>query len=115
MVTEIEREGAGILYANYNQIDENGKIVVDGVNVSGEIHNHAGCALMDKRLINEVRFREGLRHWDSRDLFNRVKGKFKIHYMRESAWYYRVHPGSMSQTRPEERAEVLAELEGKPK
>lgn len=101
MRREMEATGAAIVYANYNTIDEKGVILER--NVPGSLHKHAGCALMNLRLINEIKFRDGLRHWDGLDLFKRVREHFPVAYVEEPLWLYTVRHDSMSRTKPDER------------
>lgn len=112
MVGELERTGAGIVYPNFNEIHDFGKddMGYGRRNCAGSESHHAGCAMMDKRLINEVLFKEGLRHWDSLDLYNRIKDKFKIAYLERPLWYYRIRPDSMSRRRSVERDKALEEV-----
>jgi hypothetical protein len=100
--------GGGILYPAYYEI-KNGEN--DGIAHPPDTFHHAGCALMDKRLINEIRFTDGIRHWDSLDLYNRIKDKFKIEYLNEPQWFYRKHNGSMSsEGNKKERDTALKEI-----
>lgn len=101
MRQEMDATGAAIVYANYNTIDADGKII--DRNVPGALHKHAGCALMNLKLINEIKFREGLRHWDGLDLFKRVREHFPVAYVEEPLWLYTVRKDSMSNTKQDER------------
>lgn len=106
---EMERTGADILYPAYSEVDENGEIINLYVNPS--IHHHAGCALMRARAINELRFRDGLRHWDGLDLYKRAKkAGLKIRYYDKPAWIYRRHKGSLSDKMTPERGKALKEV-----
>lgn len=96
MRDRMEDLGAAIIYAAYNEMDENGNMIKK--NCDPRKHHHAGCALMDMKAINSIRFTDGLRHWDSLDLYKRVKDKFKIGYVDEPIWFYRRHKYSMSNT-----------------
>lgn len=110
MVNEMEKTGAGIIYSSYYQTDEFGRRAKI---IEPQLYHHAGCALMDKRMINEIRFTNGLRHWDSLDLYNRIKSKgFKIGYIHEPLWYYRQVPDSLSHRKSKERQEAYKKLTG---
>jgi len=100
--TELENTGAVICYNNYNEIDENGDII--NYNVYAKEKHHIGCALVNRRFLNEIRFKEGIRHWDGLELYTRIKGRFKIAYCNKALWQYRVHSESMSHNNTEERA-----------
>lgn len=101
MRSEMRMTGAAIVYANYDTIDEEGRII--SRNIPGQLHHHAGCALMNLKLINEIRFREGLKHWDGLDLVKRVREHFPVAYVEKPLWLYRVRADSMSRTDKEER------------
>lgn len=101
MLKTIRQTKANIVYSNYNVMDSASNVIRE--NVSAKEHHHAGCALMETRWLRELKFKEGLRHWDSRELYLRIKDRFKIAYVDEPLWCYRVHPGSMSQNNLKER------------
>lgn len=109
LIKTMNATGAGIVYPAYYETDEMGKITCAK---DPEENHHAGCALMDKRLINEIRFTSGLRHWDSLDLYNRIKAKgFKIAYYKEKPlWYYRRSSNSLSCTLTKERERSYHEV-----
>jgi len=99
---------AGIVYPAYFQMTGDG---TSKETHDPRIRHHAGCALMDSRLINELRFTNNIRHWDSLDLYNRIKGRFDIAHMDEPVWYYRRHEESMSADKNNtERKEALKEI-----
>lgn len=101
MLNLMKRKDVGCVYSNYHQISEKGKIIKK--NCDGKEHHHAGCALMNKRFINEIKFREGLRNWDSLELYKRISKHFKVAYLEEPMWLYRQHKKSMSKTNLKER------------
>lgn len=111
MLKRINEIGAGVLYSNYSEINDQG--IITKPNIPGSLHHHAGCALMDKRLLDEVRFTEGLRHWDSLDLWKRFSktGLPVAYYDDVPLWLYRQHPASLSKSEPEVRAQKKRELE----
>lgn len=99
------KEGAQVVYCGY--IELNGrKDVLD----PREFH-HAGGAVFDKAFLNELRFKENLRHWDGAELYQRmVKLGAKIAYVEDPVWVYRKHKDSMSSTNLVERQKVLSEI-----
>lgn len=110
MIEVAGQEGAAIVYAGYREVGPDGELLKQYV--EPDVHHHAGCALMDSKILNQLRFKEGLRHWDGLELFNRVKAnKFPIAYIREPLWTYRQHGESMSKNDLGERAEVRKEIE----
>lgn len=115
MQTKLSGSNAGILYPAYNEIDKNS--VITKLNHPPKMYHHAGCALMDKRLINEIRFTNSLRYWDSLDLFQKLKEKNSdIEYCDSPLWAYRKHDNSMSSVMTEDREKTLKEVQnGKPK
>lgn len=108
MVEHLLTTGGHVVYASYDEMDEAG--VIMATNVAPQGHHHAGCALMEKRMLNEIRFTEGLRHWDSKDLYNRISGRIPISYLSQSLWSYRRHPKSMSAVMTPERTAALEKI-----
>ena len=110
MIQEMDKTGAGIIYSGYHETDENG---VRTKEVLPDINHHAGCALMEKRMINEIRFTDGLRHWDSLDLYNRIKAKnFRVGYINDPLWYYRRSLKSLSSKNTKDRLKAYDEVMG---
>jgi spore coat polysaccharide biosynthesis protein SpsF (cytidylyltransferase family) len=110
MIGHIQNNGSHVVYAGYREIDEND--AVTNWNCPPNVHHHAGCALMDKRMINEIRFTDGLRHWDSLDLYKRISSRIPIAYENRPLWSYRKHPRSMSASMTEERKMALEQVGG---
>jgi len=108
MVRCIEDKQAGVVYSAFHETDGDGNVIMR--NVSPEVNHHAGCALMDKRLLNEVRFKDGLRHWDSMELYRRMRNKVQIAYLGIPLWYYRRHGESLSMNHTTDRGKALADL-----
>lgn len=85
-----------IVYPAYKTIDEDGTVIDERV-LPDKTH-HAGCAVMRKGWLNEMRFKEGLRHWDGLELYQRAKACASISYFeREALWQYRKRRGSLSE------------------
>lgn len=96
--------GANIVYTSYREIgDSEGQ-------VPPEKNHHAGCAVMKKSVLNEYRFRDGLRHWDGLDLYKRMSAAGKVGYYNEPIWFYRVSNKSMSHGNDDTRAKMKIEL-----
>lgn len=102
MRKKMEEEKSVICYSAYKEINESGNIITE-YRDPAEYH-HIGCALADKRWLNELRFKEGIRNWDGLELHARIKGRFRISYFKDMVlWRYRIRPDSMSRTNLEER------------
>lgn len=96
--------GADIVYTAYREIGDG-----EGV-IPPEKNHHAGCAVMKKSVLNEYRFRDGLRHWDGLELYKRIKEAGKVGYYNEPVWFYRVSKDSMSHGNADTRAKIKVEL-----
>jgi len=94
--------GASVVYPAFYEMDETGQRRDDMVDP--RVSHHAGCALMSKAVVNEFRFRDGLRHWDGLELYNRMGAAAE--YFDYPLWLYRKHNKSMSVNNLEERASV---------
>lgn len=100
-----------IVYPSFYEIDENGNFFSVAVKNPAEKH-HAGCAIMNKKFINELRFREGLRHWDGLELMQRAAKHTGFAYCGIPTWLYRQRPNSMSHNKGSERAALRMEILG---
>ena len=103
---------ADAVYPAYANIGESGKIL--SYQDHPEIDHHAGGALFRKSVLNEIRFRDGLRHWDGLELYERLRAsKAKVLYAPDNVvWHYRQTKGSMSRSEPAKRAALKASILG---
>ena len=103
MLEEIKNRNLDLIYPNYFcQKSQN--------YISGKKTHHAGCALFDKSRLKELKFREGLRHHDSLDIFLRAKESFCIGYFPKPVFFYRDTPQSMSKSDISKRKEIECQL-----
>lgn len=104
-----------IVYPGFYEMDNVGTLISTSSKNPAEKH-HAGGAIMNKKFINELRFRDGLRHWDGLELKLRAEKQTGIAYNAIPTWLYRITPGSMSKDKGEERAaikmQIMAEATG---
>jgi spore coat polysaccharide biosynthesis protein SpsF (cytidylyltransferase family) len=111
LVKEIENTGADIVYPDYRVIGESVKGGLDiGSCVKGSVHHHAGGAIMRRQFINALWFKEGLKWWDSLELYKRAKEVGKIAYLDQPAFYYRQHNGNLTKQDPAGRKAAAIEL-----
>jgi len=112
MIGEIKQKDAVILYPDYQSISDNGDLI--GA-VKGNVNHHAGGALMNKRVLNELKFKEGLKHWDSLELYQRIQAhpELKIAYCDTPTFQYRRHDKSLSANKTTERMQTLRTILGK--
>lgn len=102
MIDCIQKENAGAVYAGYYEMV--GKETVLSKVVDPRTVHHAGCALFDHRMINEIRFTEGLRHFDGADLHKRLAAKnMPVAYVGRPLWLYRRHDNNLSNSDRDER------------
>lgn len=95
---------SGICYTSYY---ENNPGINDAIHPPNKYH-HAGCAIVSRKVFEEVKFNEDLRHWDGLDFYNRLikYNTFNVVYDRRPLWIYHQSPMSMSKSEPEKRAEI---------
>lgn len=113
MLARIKSQSAGVVYAAYDEMNETGGVVTK-TGCAPDVHHHAGSALMDAKMINELRFRDGLRHWDGLELYNRLTAaRIPVAYYRDAAlWFYRKHGESVSAKMTPDRKAALDMIEG---
>ena len=99
--------GESIVYPAYEEINEFGGIESERLESGGDVgcdpreHHHAGCAVMDRNFVNELRFKDGARYWDSLELYQRASNVGRVGYIYTPLWQYRRHAGQMSTPSPE--------------
>ena len=75
------------------------------------VSHHVGGAIFNRAFLNELRFRDGLRHWDGLDVLKRMREVgARIEYYNVATWFYRDMPGSMSKSTDPEREKTRQEL-----
>lgn len=104
MAKQLE-DGYAVVYPAYYEVGESAR----ESSVHGNVNHHAGCALMLRSVLNEYRFRDGLRHWDGLELYKRLSKK-PISYLIDPIWFYRISSKSMSKTKLGTRAKMLITL-----
>jgi glycosyltransferase involved in cell wall biosynthesis len=88
MLTDIQADSSlGGILSGYDKMDANGNYL------ETILDNHwhpAGC-LLDKRAVNEVKYKEGLKHFEGAEFFSRFRELYDIGFIQESLWKYRQH------------------------
>lgn len=95
-----------ITYPDYYKIYRG----VASYKISGDLENHAGCALFNKSALNYIKFTDGLRGHDSLDIFIRAKEILKIGYFKEPIFCYVQRDDSLSKTNLKERDKIKNNL-----
>ncbi|MEE9609673.1 MAG: glycosyltransferase [Desulfatiglandales bacterium] len=86
---------SGCVFSGFSKQDENGSL--------GRFDNaeeHPGCCMMVKRSAHDVRFREGLEHYEGLEFFKRFKRAYPTVHIPDILWVYRQHGKSKSKNRP---------------
>ena len=65
--------------------------------------HHVGGTLMRPRILRELRFCDGLRHWEGAELYGRIKDRYHILEYPEITWIYHRTEGSKSSEMTEKR------------
>ena len=110
LINKIKSKNAAIIYPAYSIISTP-DYKKASVWVDPRFHTHAGCALMERAALNQERFKDGLRHWDSKELYSRMQEHYPIEFSDEITWLYRDHDKSMSKTNLEEREKIHKQLQ----
>lgn len=85
-----------LVYPSYFLIGEHGQLLVPEIQ-NPKPNHHAGCALMRRSFINELRFRDGIVIGDSAEFYNRAQKVGKIGYYEDGPiWGYRKHSESLT-------------------
>ncbi len=105
---EMEKsEHVGMCYSSYIE-----KSVDGDESIKQNSEHHAGCAMMNAKAFNEIKFNSSLRHWDGHDFYTRAKDRFEIVYHDSPTWVYNRSDGSMSDSKFEERLRVKRSIDG---
>lgn len=109
MTDKMDETSAAAVYSGFYKVSDKTERIEETVFDPRE-NTHAGCALMNKSILNEIRYRDGLRHWDSLDLYNRLNA-FGVAYIDEPLWMYRRHDKNMSANNLEEREKIRGQID----
>lgn len=102
LYNEITRTGVAAVYPNY---------IRHGAVVENREH-HTGGAIFRASAYHETRFYDGLRHFESKDFYNRFVKKFKVGYLDTPTWHYHETAGSLSSVMTDQRKEQLGFING---
>jgi spore coat polysaccharide biosynthesis protein SpsF (cytidylyltransferase family) len=98
----------GGIISGYDKIDANGNYI------ETILDNHwhpAGC-LLDKRAVNEVKYKEGLEHFEGAEFFDRFRELYDIGFIDESLWKYRQHDEQKSSEKNRAKRESVKKENG---
>jgi spore coat polysaccharide biosynthesis protein SpsF (cytidylyltransferase family) len=90
----LEESHDDVCMAGYERIDENSNQLAEIIEHNTE---HLGCALINKRLINELKYKSGLRYKLGGEFLDRLKQHCTIAYYKDVLWYYRKRNGQLTQ------------------
>lgn len=109
LIDLMKKTSATIIYPAYQEFSDE---LPERRTIPPSKYHHAGGALMNKKTINELKFREDLRHWDSLDLYSRIRRRpeLSIVYYYEPTFYYRLHKGSMSAKKTKARIDTFDKI-----
>ena len=82
-----------IIYSGYYEVDEKLNILQK---IDKNVSHHIAGSLMSKKAINEIKFRNGLKHFDSQEIYTRILNSFSYGYLEQPLFYYRKHENSWS-------------------
>ena len=110
MVTYLDENPlTAIVYPDFRYMSETGE---PRQKDDGEKYNHPSCAMIRRSCWNEVKYKEGLRHMDGLDFFQRFSKYFGIGYLKKECFLYRDHENSLSRdpANQEERKAIMKEM-----
>ncbi len=81
--------------------------------VTGGADHHVGGAIFSTKALHFLKFQEGLRGFDSYDLFRRAGETLRVGYRHRPTFFYRQHPTSLSKQDPEMRAKIKEEIDAR--
>lgn len=111
MISQAEERETDIIYPAFYLISDTGAVISRYENPRQP--HHIGCALVRKSTLNEIKFRDGLRHWDGLELLKKMRAaNASIAYCDYPTWDYRQHDESMSKSSPKKRAAIRADILG---
>ena len=93
LIEHAEHNQADIVYPAYHDIDADGRYLAPG---DPAAKHHAGCALMRREFLQELRFKDGIMLGDSAELYERARHVGKIEYLNLPTWLYRRHGASLT-------------------
>ena len=98
---------AAALFSRYETIDAEGRVMERETENTDE---HPGMCLLLTRAANDVRYREGLQHYEGVEFMKRFKARYHVAHSQQVTWRYRKHGASKSAVQTPEREAVRREL-----
>ena len=93
MIDILDQEYSDGVIGGYCRINENG----DELEIVKENDKHLGCALVSRWVINELKFKEGIRYQIGTEFLERLKQNCTLNYYKDVLWYYRKRDGQLTQ------------------
>jgi spore coat polysaccharide biosynthesis protein SpsF (cytidylyltransferase family) len=106
------QHSVGGVFANFKQIDDAGKILMDDARAGGEYKKHPGCCMLIRPLVNEIKYRDGLQYFEGDEFLSRFESLYKTAVLEKVLWAYRKHSGQKTDAvNGKARAQVRTKLE----
>lgn len=74
--------------------------------------HHMGGTMIKTAVWQELRFCDGLRHWEGKEFYRRLSSRFHVEHSDEPTWIYHQREKSLSRSEPERRKDVLKMIGG---
>jgi hypothetical protein len=108
MVDTIDTMGVDCVFSAFREVAENGMVKLIDSNPK-----HPACCLLSRNVVNELKYREGLKYFDGLDFFKRFEKLYRYTFVREPLWYYRRHDGQKTDpVNDAEREKIKKAIEG---
>jgi len=92
MVEEMEVSNVEGIVSGYNKINFKGEVI-------GEMkdnHWHPACCLLDKKVVNEIKYKENIKYFEGAIFWDMYNKMYKIKFLPRVLWSYRQHDDQKS-------------------
>lgn len=107
--------GIGGVFSNFSLIDDNGTVIEKDAQTCGEFKKHPGGCLLVRPLVNEIKYRDGLKYFEGDEFLTRYERLYKTAVLNQVLWKYRRHPGQKTDVangKARAHARMMLEKEG---
>ncbi len=103
----IASHDAAALFSGYYEANEAG--VIQGGAITNE-KRHPGCCMIVTRVAHELKYKEGLEHYEGVEFYRRLQEGRQIAVVDDAMWVYRQHSASKSHSKDPLRQQTADDL-----
>jgi spore coat polysaccharide biosynthesis protein SpsF (cytidylyltransferase family) len=81
--------GMGAVFSDFKIMDDAGNMTAESAKASGQYKRHPGCSMLIRPLVNEIKYRDGMKYFEGDEFLTRYEKLYKCGEINKPLWCYR--------------------------